>query len=94
MATTVRRRHPEFSTNREAIARVMQGGVTAKSRPNNMGVGVSNLCAIVRHQLKGRVFIVSKDTAVNHQPGRQDHWSQLDHPFPGTAVFLNVPVEY
>lgn len=92
IGTTVRRRHPEFSTNRDAIARVMQGGVSAKSRPNNMGVGVSNLCAIVQHQLKGRVFIVSEDTAVNRLPD-SDHWTYLDQPFPGTAVFLNVPVD-
>ena len=77
-----------------AIARVMEGGISAKSQPNNMGLGVSNLCAIIQHQLKGRVFIVSEDTAVNRQPDRQDHWTHLDHPFPGTAVFLNVPVEY
>lgn len=94
IGTTVRRQHPEIPNNREAVARVMKGGISAKSRPNNMGVGVSNLCAIVQHQLKGRVFIMSQDTAVNRHFGKQDHWTHLEYPFPGTAVFLNVPVDY
>lgn len=94
IGTTVRGKHPEISSNAQVLARVMEGGISAKSRPNNMGVGISNLCAIIQHQLKGRVFIVSEDSAVNRQPERQDHWTHLDHPFPGTAVFLNVPVDY
>jgi two-component sensor histidine kinase len=92
--TTVRGRHPEIPDTRQAIARVMQGGISAKSRPNNMGVGISNLCAIVQLQLEGRVFIMSQDTCVNRQPRRHDHWTHLECPYPGTAVFINVPVDH
>ena len=94
IGATVRQRYPEIASNRNAIAGVMEGGVSAKSRPNNMGVGVSTLCAIIQNQLKGRVFIISEDTAVSRQSGRPDYWPYLGRRFPGTAVFMNVPVEY
>lgn len=94
IGTTIRRRYPEIPDARAAISRVMEGGITAKSRSNNMGVGISNLCAIVQHQLGGRVFILSENAGVNRQPSRRDVCTSLDFPYPGTAVFINVPVEH
>jgi hypothetical protein len=84
-------RYPEIQSSADAISRVLAGGVSARSRQNNMGVGVSNLHDILL-QLGGELIIVSGDTVAYRAPGKA-----LDLPltfsFAGTGVFFTIPVK-
>jgi hypothetical protein len=71
IASTLRGQYPELRDAPEALRRVVQGGYTAKSRPNNMGVGISNFCSIVVQQLRGEVFIVTEDGFADGKFGKQ-----------------------
>jgi hypothetical protein len=92
IATTLRAGHPGVIDARDALARVILGGASARSRPNNMGVGISNLCSIVVEQLKGELFIISEDGFAEGKTGRRPISHPLNGRFPGTGVFFTVPV--
>lgn len=92
IGTSLAERYPDVRRTSEALGHVLQGGYSAKSRPNNMGVGISNLANIVVHQLRGELFIVSEDAFADGKFGRQTFARDLDIRFPGTAVFFSVPV--
>jgi len=91
IATTLRKRYSDVADAEDALGRVVKGGYSAKSRPNNMGVGVSNLCLIVQ-QMGGEIFIVSEDGYADGKAGRQPWAHSLNGLLPGTGVFFIVPV--
>lgn len=92
IGTTLRERYPDVHGAGEALGRVLQGGYSAKSRKNNMGLGISNLANIVVQQMHGELFIVSEDGFADGKFGRQTFSRSLDMRFPGTGVFFSVPV--
>jgi anti-sigma regulatory factor (Ser/Thr protein kinase) len=84
----------EFPDAATALDKISRGGVSAMSRPNNMGMGVSNLGSIVAH-MGGSTVMVSGDGMIcdwSPQSGPQRSIT-LDHAFPGTAVFVTLPVD-
>lgn len=90
--STLREKYPDVTDAGEALKRVLQGGYSAKSRPNNMGLGISNLSNIVFQQLKGELFIVSEDAFADGKFGQRTYSRALGMRFPGTGVFFSVPV--
>jgi hypothetical protein len=92
IGSTLRARYPDVQTATEALKRVLKGGYSARSRPNNMGVGISNLGNIIVHQLRGELFMVTEDAFADGKFGRQTFARALETYFPGTGVFFSVPV--
>jgi hypothetical protein len=92
IGTTLRNKHPEIKTADAALVRVVRGGISARSRPNNMGVGISNLWNQITNQLKGEIFIVTEDAVAYSDRNRELHTMALGTRFAGTGVFFTVPV--
>jgi len=90
IGTTLAQRYPEINNARIALERVVDGGVSAKSRPNNQGVGISNLWLHVTKQLKGDVFIVTEDVVGYSDRGGNLQTRQVGTRFAGTGVFFTV----
>ena len=92
IAASLRTRYPELAATKNALNRVIAGGVSAKSRKNNMGCGLSNVGAIVINQLRGQLIIMSGDgIAAGNRLSQQFGWeiyADLKIPFPGTGVFF------
>jgi anti-sigma regulatory factor (Ser/Thr protein kinase) len=88
--TTLKRRYPD-TTPGNALRRVLQGRFTALSRPNNAGLGLCNLSAMIEH-LGGSFEIVS-ETSIAHGKGRTHRdFIALARRFRGTAVFFILPM--
>lgn len=87
---TLRRAHPGITTVSEALQKVIQGGYSSMSRPNNLGLGLSNMAAIVKAQ-GGEFTLFTDNAAVTLTKGRFDYsvgaWT-----FNGTAVFFSLPM--
>jgi hypothetical protein len=92
IGTTLREKYPNVTTG-QSLDRVLQGGYSAKSRPNNMGVGISNLCQIVTRQFRGELFIVSEDFFADAKSGEASSSKPLGMVFPGTGIFFGAPVK-
>jgi hypothetical protein len=88
IATSLKKRHPDVSDATYALERVIKGGYSAKSRPNNMGVGISNVAAIVGTQLGGVLHIISEDGWARGSPLGLHQSRTLRSRFPGTGVFM------
>jgi hypothetical protein len=92
IGTTLREKHPGIKSTAEAMQRVIEGGYSAKSRPTNQGLGVSNLSNIVIRQLNGELFIVSEDAFADGKSGRLPFARLSGVRFQGTGVFFSVPL--
>lgn len=89
---SLRTKYPDIRTARMALQRVIEGQYSARSRPNNMGLGISNLFELVRHA-RGRIAVFTGDHfAEIHQPDQPVTFRDLGCVFPGTAVFFSLPV--
>lgn len=75
-----------------ALRKVFQGGCSSLSRPNNMGLGISNLASWVR-ELKGSLVLLSRAAVALRQPDRDDRFLPLAYSFPGTGVFFTLFVD-
>jgi len=84
-------RYPEIQSSTAAINRILAGGVSARSRQNNMGLGVSNLHDIL-FQLGGELIIASGDVVAYRTPGKALDLT-LKFSFAGTGVFFTLPVK-
>jgi hypothetical protein len=93
IGTTLRARHPEIPDDAAAMKRVMYGGISAQSRPNNLGQGLDNLRSVVTETMYGRLVIISGAAmaTVNgpFEPGVQT----VDDPFTGTLIAFTLPFE-
>jgi|GEM_PF-985530 len=92
ISQTLKKRYPKILNAGDAIGKIINGGYSARTRSNNQGLGVSNICSIVRNVLHGTVCIVS-DNAIAAGNATED-WSISDDlavRFPGTGVFLSFP---
>lgn len=86
------RRHPQIAPSPAALRAVIRGGVSSKSRDNNMGLGISNLAAFAQTHA-GRLGIVSRDAIAEvRADGRILTRSQVNLWFRGTCVFLSMRV--
>ncbi|MEM1184325.1 MAG: hypothetical protein AAGI53_04900 [Planctomycetota bacterium] len=87
------------TSDTDALELVCQGKHTSRSRRHNMGLGISNLIAVVR-ALTGRVAIVSGQAAAVLEATHVAAGSGLEPPaiktldwrFPGTGVFFTLVV--
>jgi hypothetical protein len=87
---TLRDRHPAITNSVEAMSRVIRGGISAQSKANNLGLGISNLCAIVQEQMQGSIFIISGDVLYCGAP-RPDI-QMLATPYQGTVACFTLKV--
>jgi hypothetical protein len=85
-------RHPHLSPSQAALRAVIRGGVSSKSRDNNMGLGISNLAHFAQNHA-GRLGIVSRDAVAEvRADGHVLTRSQTNLWFQGTCVFLSMRV--
>lgn len=92
IAARLNERWPDTTNSRVALQRVIRGGYTSRSRPNNMGLGVSNLFALVE-TAGGRMALFTGDAFAEVRPGLPTpSVEDLDYDFPGTAVFFSLPI--
>lgn len=75
-----------------ALERVIRGGYSTRSRPNNAGLGLSHLWNSVGG-LGGAILILSENGCAEYRHGYADNIQALNPPFPGTAVFFTLPVQ-
>ncbi len=87
---TLARKHPDTLDARQALARVLDGGWSAQSRPNNFGRGLSNIRLSVT-ALGGELFIVSETASALMAGRRAPRFGTLPFRFPGTCVFFTLP---
>jgi hypothetical protein len=88
----IRSSHPEIPTASEALRRVLLGGISSKSRPNNAGQGISNLAQFSR-TLGGGLWIISESAWISTREGEPLRRGEpKDWCFSGTAVFFTLRV--
>ncbi|HTW93997.1 MAG TPA: hypothetical protein VMD30_04325, partial [Tepidisphaeraceae bacterium] len=92
IAASLRHRYPEIRTAKQALEKVIGGGVSARSRPSNMGCGISNLCNVIVNVLRGELFIISGEGMADGAPGHAIRSRDFTAGFPGTGVFFTIPV--
>jgi hypothetical protein len=92
IATTLKRRYRDLPDAKTALQYVVRGEYSAKSRPNNMGLGISNLCDIVVKNFRGELFIMSEDGIADGKADSMPVARSLNSRFPGTGVFFTIPV--
>lgn len=81
----------KVESDRHALELVIQGGVSSKSRPNNMGQGISNL-ALVAKGNGGVLQIFSRQAVAQVSASRQVVQELPGCAFPGTLVTLSLKV--
>ncbi len=90
--TKLRSSHPEIPTAAEAMRRVLMGGWSSKSRPNNAGQGISNLAQFSR-MLRGGLWIISESAWITTRDGEPLRAGEpRGWRFAGTAVFFTLGV--
>lgn len=90
MCTTLRTRYPD-TTPENVMQRVLEGRYSARSRENNMGLGLSNLAAIIT-RLEGDLFILSENSMAELRKGDERSFSMVTPGFRGTGVFFTLAV--
>jgi hypothetical protein len=88
---SLRAAHPQANlTAQSALRRVVAGNFTSQSRPNNMGLGISNLFSLIP-ACGGRIALISGSAcAESHEPQRIN-FTDEQFDFPGTAVLFTLP---
>jgi hypothetical protein len=90
ICTTLSRRWPDTNAQ-NVMPRVLEGSYSARSRKNNLGLGISNLAAIIK-QLGGVLFILSERSAAEVLRDGGRRFSGLPVAFQGTGVFFTLSV--
>ncbi|MCA9287703.1 MAG: hypothetical protein KDA05_03910 [Phycisphaerales bacterium] len=85
-------RYPELGGVQDSLARVIDGGHSSRSRPSNMGQGISNLFSVVRFA-GGRMAIFTEDAVATTHEGSPANVRSTGFTFPGTAVFFALPTD-
>lgn len=91
IGTKLAAKYPDVTGSYMALSRVIQGGYSSRSRANNMGLGVSNLFALVK-SAGGRIVVFSGDAYAMVHGGGSPTVHPLPCGFPGTGVFFTLPV--
>lgn len=84
-------KYPEVGSSLEALNRVIEGGYSSRSRPNNQGLGVSNLFGLCGSS-GGRIAMFTGNAFAEVHPGVRPTTHTMGCVFPGTAVFFALPV--
>lgn len=88
----VRLTYPEFRSDDQALARVVEGSFTTRSRRNNAGQGIRLLRDIVTRR-GGELTILSQSAVcVCRGSAEPRSWSQAVR-FPGTALCFHLPLD-
>jgi anti-sigma regulatory factor (Ser/Thr protein kinase) len=82
----------EVGTDAHALELVLGGGVSSKSRPNNMGQGISNLAAMARGH-GGKLQIFSGNAHAMVRSSATKVVLEANCRFPGTLVLLALQVD-
>ena len=90
MCSTLRNRYPD-TTPENVMQRVLEGEYSARSRENNMGLGLSNLAAIIK-RLEGELFMLSENSMAEIRKGDERSFSMVSPGFHGTGVFFTITV--
>lgn len=90
---SLRRNHPDTRDDLQALQRVLSGGYSAKTRPNNLGRGIDNLRSVVTDFFGGNLYIVSGNAAADLRGQRPPQYHTLSSGFRGTAVCFTLPVQ-
>jgi hypothetical protein len=91
IATSLRQAHSHISDGAAALQQVLEGGVSAKSRPNNQGVGLNNVATIVGRQFRGLMTLFSEDAGAATSIAAGIRTIRLPSRYPGTGVILEIP---
>jgi len=92
VAARLKEKFPDTTNSRLALERVIRGGYSSLSRPNNMGLGISNLFALVK-SAAGRMVLFTGDAFAEVRGGvNVPRIHDLACGFTGTAVFFSLPV--
>lgn len=94
IAQSLRVQYPDTSNAITALRRVVEGGFSSRSRPNNLGLGVSNLFKLVAIA-RGRMALVTGEAIADLRDAADAPTiEQSGSDFPGTAVFFTLPVGF
>ena len=88
---TLSRKVPAAEEPEEALRLVIKGGVSSRSKANNMGLGISNLVSQVRRR-RGALLLLSSGAAATMGSDGAMRYHQAPASFPGTAVFFRMTV--
>lgn len=91
VGASLKTRHPEITGSFLALNRIIKGGISAMSRQNNMGLGVSNLFQLIA-LAKGRIAVFSYDAMAEAHGSVPPQVEELPFIFPGTGVFFSLPL--
>ena len=92
IAAKVRETSPETTSTQGALQMVIRGGFSSRSRPNNMGLGVSNLFGLIS-AAGGRIALFTGDAFAESRPGMNaPQICAATSAFPGTGIFFSLPV--
>lgn len=91
ICTTLKRRWPD-TTAENVLSRVLlEGEYSARSRENNLGLGLSNLAGIIERR-GGDLLVLSESSAAELRRGGKNWFGRLSSHFAGTAVFFTLPI--
>jgi hypothetical protein len=90
--TSLQRRYNDIQDDVDALQRVLYGGYSAKTRPNNLGRGIDNLRSVVTQALGGNLYLISGNASADFQGRRSPRYDRLQYGFQGTAVCFTLPV--
>jgi len=80
----------DIATDRDAIRRAVQEEITSRSSVRNLGLGLAHLHEIVKIT-RGRMVMYSGHGYLRHER-RKDVFGALEVAFPGTIVFVRLPI--
>ncbi len=84
--------HHSVGTDAQAIERALTERISGRSERRNLGMGLANVYGIVR-AARGDMFILSLAGVVEFRGSEQRLRPRtLDASFPGTLVFLRLPM--
>lgn len=86
---TLQQRVP-VSDDRDALRKVFQEKLSGRSQPHNMGQGLQHLHQVVS-LTKGSLVVYSGGAFLERLDGK-DRFSSAAVPFPGTIVFVRLPI--
>jgi len=89
---TLSRVRPEASDPEQALRLVVPGGVSSRSKANNMGLGISNLVDQVRGR-RGEMLLMSAGAAAVLDRDGVVRYERLPIDFPGTGVFFRMAID-
>lgn len=89
--TTLARHWPDMTRDNVLPRVLLEEGYSARSRENNLGLGLNNLATIIR-RMNGELFLLSGTSAAELMRNGKNWFGRLPTEFRGTGVFFTLPV--